>query len=453
MIEYLTRNGQFALMIIVWVIAGAVNSTLGIGVVALSVLLLKRKNMYAEMFSGFVLILFLSDSWKPYLAFAKDVKVFYLLLMAVFLLFDSKSFRHKNIFLLPFVPFFIWASFQIMRNPEFMVSVQKTLSYVLLILVVPSYLFKIFYDRGSAFIKDHVMLMSYLLLIGLVMFIIIPAEVTIVGRYQGLMGNPNGIGVFCTVLFMLFHTTTIKFPELFKKNEKLIIYTIIVITIFLSGSRNTILSIGIFLFFLRFYKISPLLGAVIFVLVTIIYTLIVSNLVEILSALGLAEIMRADTLESGSGRVHAWAWALQYINANTQNFFYGNGFGFDEWFFIQSGHILGPKYGHVGGVHNSYLALWLNTGIIGLALWAFGFFSAFSKVIPKTYIALPYLFAILFSATFEAWLMGSLNPYHSTFLFTLALLYTDYDKFADGANKEGQLPVTKFDKTDKPPSE
>jgi len=446
MIEYLKRNGQFVLMILSWVVCGAANINLGIAAVILSVILLKRKGMYAEMFSGFVLILFLSDSWKDYLWFAKDVKVFYLLLLTLFLLFDSKNFKFKNIYFLPFVPFFIWAALMITKNPEINVSIQKTLSYVLLILVVPSYLFKIFYEKGAAFIKDHVFLMTWLLLIGLVMFVIVPAEVSIVGRYQGLMGNPNGIGVFCTVLFMLFHATTIRFPELFKKNEKLIIYSIIVLTIILSGSRNSILSIGIFLFFLRFYKISPLLGAVIFVLVTIVYTLVVSNLVEILTAIGLAEVMRADTLESGSGRVHAWAWALQFINANTQNFFYGKGFGFDEWYFIQSNHILGPKYGHVGGVHNSYLALWLNTGLIGLILWAVGFFSAISKVIPKTYIALPYLFAIMFSATFEAWLMGSLNPYHITFLFTLSLLFTDYDKFAEGVGKDKDVPVTKFDK-------
>lgn len=433
MLEYLKRNGQFVTMILVWLAAGLVHSMAGIAVVSLSVLLLKRKGLYAELISGFILILVLSDSKQDWLHFARDVKIIYLVLLTLFFFFDRKEFRQQESFFPPFIPFIIWAAAQIMRSPEFATSMQKTLSYGLLFLIGPAYIIKIFYDKGTIFIKDHVFLMAFMLLSGIILFIIAKDQVLVGDRYSGVMGNPNAIGLFCTLFFMLIYCSIIKFPGLFTKNEQIILYVLIAISVLLSGSRNTIISIGLFLFFTRFYKISPLLGTAIVIISAILYQLVISNLTEILTALGLAEAMRADTLESGSGRLIAWAWAWKFINANLTNFFLGNGFGFDEYYFILSKPILN-KLGHIGGVHNSYLALWINTGLIGLILWFLAFLRTIIKAIPKAYTALPFLYAVLFSATFEAWLMGSLNPYTITFLFILCILYINTNSFADHKN-------------------
>lgn len=437
MLEYLKRNGQFAVMVLVWLAAGFVHSMAGVAVVTLSVLLLKKKGLYAELISGFILILVLSDSFKEGLRFAKDVKIIYLVLLTVFYFFDRKSFKKQDSFFPPFIPFFIWACIQIMNGPEFGTAVQKTLSYGLIFLIAPAYIIKIFTDKGTIFIKDHVFLMAYMLLSGLILFVVANDQVIVGDRYSGVMGNPNAIGLFCMLFFMLIYCAIIKFPGLFSRNELILVYGLIAASVLLSGSRNTILSIGIFLFFSRFYKLSPLLGTAIVILTAIVYQLVVSNLTEILTALGLAKAMRADTLESGSGRLVAWAWAWKFINADLRHFFLGMGFGFDEYYFIISHHILG-KLGHIGGVHNSYLALWINTGLIGLILWFIGFLKTIFKAIPKAYTALPFMYAVLFSAFFEAWLMGSLNPYTITFLFVLSIIYTSSNSFAD--HKSDPLP-------------
>jgi O-antigen ligase len=99
-------------------------------------------------------------------------------------------------------------------------------------------------------------------------------------------------------------------------------------------------------------------------------------------------------------------------------------------------------------VHNSFLALWLNTGIIGLILWIFAFLRTISKAMTRSYMTLPFFYAVLFSAFFEPWLMGSLNPYTITFLFALSLLYINSNLFADHnpepSNIEGEpLPLLK----------
>src|SRR6187399_2382828 len=94
--DFLKRNLQFVIMLLVWVAAGMVAIPAGIGIVALSVVLLKRKDMYAEMIVGFIFILVLSDSRQDQLEFAKKVKDIYLLLLTVFYIFDRKQFSFKN---------------------------------------------------------------------------------------------------------------------------------------------------------------------------------------------------------------------------------------------------------------------------------------------------------------------------------------------------------------------
>jgi O-antigen ligase len=439
MIEYLRRNGQFAVLIITWILAGMVAKELGILAVTISVILLKRKDMFPELISGFALLLVLSDSFLPSLTFAKDAKSVYLLLLAFIFLFNRKEFTFKLNFFIPFIPFFIWAALMLSRSPNLNESIPKTLSYILLFLVGPSYIMKIFHERGTAFIRDHVFLMSYMLLAGLIMFVVANEKVIIAERFTGVMGNPNGIGLFCTVFFLLFQSAVIKFPDLFTRNEKIVVYLLIALSVLLSGSRNTILSIGIFLFFTRFYKISPILGAGIVVAMAIVYQVVVSNLTEILQGLGLAKALRADTLESGSGRLVAWAFGWKFINSDISQFFLGRGFGFDEYLYIINKAALN-RLGHIGGVHNSYLALWINTGLVGLILWITGFVKIFIMAIKKSYTALPLAYAVLFSATFEAWLMGSLNPHMITLLFILTMISTDNSAFAG----QKSLPETEL---------
>ena len=122
-------------------------------------------------------------------------------------------------------------------------------------------------------------------------------------------------------------------------------------------------------------------------------------------------------------------FALNELNKNLYLFLCGSGFSYDEMLFYGNRHAL-SALGHQGGVHNTYLALWLNTGIIGLVLWAFGFLRNIFKAVTISYTALPLLYTVLFSAFFEAWLMGSLNPYHITMLLILTLTLTDKNEFA-----------------------
>jgi O-antigen ligase len=428
--EFLKRNIQFVAMLAIWIIVGWFAAPAALPVVALSVVLLKRKDMYAELIIGFIVILMLSDSRQYQLDFAKKVKDVYLILLTVFYFFDSKKFSSKNAFFIPFIPFLIWGAVVVLRSPQMMVTMQKTLSYALLFMITPAYFYKAYKDKGPIFLKDFVYLITTLFAIGLILIVVKYEFVYLAGRYNGILGNPNGIGIFSTLFFILLTCSVIKFKDLFSRNELIVIYSILMFSVILSGSRNTLMSIMIFLIFTKFYKLSYWYGFAAVIVAAFLYQVVFSNLPTILEALGLAKALRADTIESGSGRMVAWMFAWDRLNSDVKMFLMGGGFSFDEYIFYANRHAL-SILGHQGGVHNTYLALWLNTGIIGLVLWLTGFFRIIFQAVRVSFTAFPIMYAVLFSCTFEAWLMGSLNPYTIMLLFVLTLITTDSHTFKD----------------------
>jgi hypothetical protein len=56
----------------------------------------------------------------------------------------------------------------------------------------------------------------------------------------------------------------------------------------------------------------------------------------------------------------------------------------------------------------------------------------------RSRLALPFMYAVLFSTTFEAWLMGSLNPF--TIYWLLALQVIFYESIAP-AKEKSLVPV------------
>ena len=358
------------------------------------------------MFFGFLVILILSDSRTRELFFAADVKVFYIVLLSAFLFFDRKNFTSFNRLVFLFAPFFLISLFLIVAGENWLVSFQKYTSYLLMLIVVPNYVIKIYEEKGDRFLKDMVFLLSFVLLIGFVLRIVNPEFATMGGRYRGAFGNPNGVGVFCTLFFLLFSVIREYFPNLFTKVEYAYIYSAIIISILLCSSRNAILCILTFLLFTRMYKFSPYLGFLILGLMIIGYEIVFQNFESIIRYLGLGEYFRIQTLETGSGRNVAWSFAWKHIQ---DNFFLGKGFAYDETLFAKHTEEL-SMLGHQGNIHNSFLTLWINTGVIGLFFFLRGFLLSFLRGAKNSRIVFPVMFAVIFSANIESWLAGSLNP-------------------------------------------
>ncbi len=439
MLDFLKTNAQLVIMLLVWVFCGIINQFFAVGVVTVCVLLMKQKGMYKEMMIGFLFILIMGDNRQSEALYAATAKNIYIVLLALFYFLDRKSFNFRNDYFKPFIPFFIFAFFALSQAPmiNFNNSAMKTLSYVLLLSVVPALFIKCFRLYGPQFLKDVIYFYGCIFLTGVLLIPVMPDMVFLVGRYSGIYGNPNGIGIASTVLFLLIFITNKKFPGLLSANDQRLMYLLIVLAILLSVSRNTMVSLMIFLLFARFYEMSMLAGFVILLVAIMAYELINNNIVQIVNALGLGKYLRAEAIEDGSGRALAWHVAWKEIQTK---FYMGAGFAFDEWFFYENRHWLMQK-GHQGGVHNSWLAMWMNTGVIGLLLFVIGLLRSFAKAISRSPLSLPIMFAVLFSASFEAWLMGSLNPFHVVFVLLMTVILND-DQFSEEQEKTSIVPVS-----------
>ncbi|MCH8331858.1 MAG: O-antigen ligase family protein [Bacteroidetes bacterium] len=418
MVEYLRINYQFITMLFIWVIAGVFGGVAAYGIILLTMVLLKRREMYTELFLGFFFILILSDLRSDAFDFAVDIKKIYIAMLGIFLLLDSRQFYPFNKLYLPFALFFVEILVLTIFSEIWATSIQKSISYILIFLIVPNYVMRIYRDKGKTFLKDLIYFGAIILIIGLVLFVVKNDWVVLAGRYRGLLGNPNGLGLFTILYFLSFSIVKYFYRGLFDRNDLIMIYVAIAFSVILCGSRNAVFSILIYLFFERFYSISPYLSFVIMVTIAVTNQLITANLELIVRAVGLEEFLRVETIKGASGRVIAWDFALEHIK---DNLIFGKGFAYDEYLFGMNYQRL-SILGHEGGVHSTYLSFALNSGVIGVILFFSGLIYKFLETIKNTQVGLAVMLTVLFSITFESWLVASLNPFTIQFIIILTLL-------------------------------
>ena len=421
MLYYFRENIQLYLILFVWIIIGMISPILSYLIIPATLLLMYKKEMYEELLIGFLFILILSDSLEDSLVFAKNVKNIYVSLLAVFILFDSEKFQPINKLYSIFIPFFLFTFFTFsnsIQEPFVFASFQKTLSFAISFLVIPNFLIKIFRVNGELFFRRFIFFLIITLLAGIVLkYSAHNVAYLENGRYRGIFGNPNGVGIYSVLVFIAFFLLDDFFPRMFSRQERILFFVIIIYTIYLSGSRNAVIAILIFYFFQRFFSFSPFIGFIIFLFVLVLSEIISSNLVGIILALDLGDYFRIRTLEEGSGRYIAWDFAWKQIQ---QNFFIGKGFAYNEYYMRQNYHML-QKMGHQGGIHNSFLTFWMDQGLVGLIIYLRSYILMFVKAAKKTKYAFPIMFAISFTAFFESWLVGSLSAYAfmGMFIFTI----------------------------------
>lgn len=390
--------------------------------IPLTIYLMARKEMYEELFFGYFFILILSDNQSSErLEFAKSVKTIYISILSVIYFLRYKELKRENMLFVIFLPFvifsFITMSFSI-NDSYFFTSVQKTLSYLLSFLILPDLISRLFSEQRVAFLKKFIFFISVILLTGILLKYFAPDFALLSGdRFRGVFGGPNGLGVFCVLFFIVFFVFINYYNEMFSKQEIIFIFSIIIFSILFSGSRNALIAVFIFYLFQRFFGLSPFLGFIVFVIFLFLSEMISSNAVLIVNSFGLSDIFRVQTIEEGSGRFIAWAFAWKQIQ---HDFFIGRGFAYNEFYMRQNYGLL-LKLNHQGGIHNSFLTFWFDQGLIGLLFYLRSYILVFIKAAQKTKYAFPAMFAISFTAFFESWLVGSLSAFAfmGIFIFTI----------------------------------
>ena len=407
---------------IIVAITGAILPIVSYFLVPIIFVLFMVKGYHKEVLLFFYVILVFSDN--PDMFFAKKIKPLLIIIFALFAIKNSNLLAGNKIFK-SFAIFFSYTILLLLISPIFVKALQKNLSYILLFLIIPGYVTYLIDREGPKILLDMVNLSVLLMIIGLVLVPIFPNMVySHGGRLHGLLGNPNGLAMMCLfnfILFQLFKDTFSKMNILSRINNITII-SVIMLTLYLTGSRTSWLALLIFLFFRQFSGLSPTISLVMVLFIVLVYDYVFILGLTMIDQLGLGNQFRlegAQSIENASGRTIAWRYAWEEIQ---KNMFFGRGWSYDEYW------IFGPiqktlnLLNHQGGVHNVYLILWLNTGAVGLLLYLFSFIQLFFEAAKNSGLALPILFACLFVANFEPWLSASLNPYTIQFIICIAVI-------------------------------
>lgn len=421
MLAFVRGHWQLVLVMLVWLATGFYLQQAIYALLPLSVFFFKSRDLWPEVLFGMLIVLVISDMQKDMfymLNVFKTGKNLYIVAVALILLVETRRFAPLSGVFTVFLPFFMYSVFPLVFSTNLFMSVQKTLSYALMYLVVPNFVLYCYRRQGWEFFRNLIFFMVLILLFGFVLQAMSPKYSHVMGRFRGMFGNPNGMAIYCYLLLMLAAVVNAVNPKLFHWRERVVIFGFILYFLVMSGSRASLASAAIFIIFHRFFAYSALLGFVGLVAMILAVEVVSSNLEAIIIALGLQEYFRLETLEEGSGRYFAWDFAWGHIQ---KYFVFGGGFANDETI-MRRYRLYLESQGHQGGVHNTYLSMWLNMGIVGLLIFLRSLFLLFYKASKLVPMSQAIMFSVFFSLMYESWLIGSLNPYTIVLLMIMTVV-------------------------------
>ncbi len=420
MINFILQDKKLFFPLLLWLIAGIISPWLAMVIIPLHILKIDKVDDDAKliMLLGFWFILILSDSYQAPLRFAGTVKPIVLLTLS-YIIYRTRPVTNSAPFYSSFILFFIISIYCWFDSPYQAISFQKTLSYFLLLLIIPPLTNELLATHRDRFLINLIVLGATTLGIGLALRILAPDIVLFMGdRYSGIFGNPNGLGMFSFLFLGLFHTIQTYHKHLFPKHFTWVVYGMIALSLYMCGSRGGIFASALFLIGSKIFQSSKLLGLLAMSSILIAYQISMNNLEALITTFNLQSYFRLETLESGSGRQIAWDFALKNIQ---NHYWFGRGMGFAEQLMHESQDYF-SKLGHVGNVHNSYLTMWLDTGLLGLMAFIYAWGKHFINAFQFSPLAGALFFGVVFSSNVESWLAGSLNPFTIQLIITLALL-------------------------------
>lgn len=449
MIELYKNHKNTIFIFLAWLIIGKLGGTIvGIGASLIALIYFWNRNEFLLVFFGlFILSVFAAGSTFPFAKVARNV---YMLATCVLMLVNN---LHKviavDVFYRKLGLFFVFSLPILLLSPTIIVSLQKNISFILLYICIPPLFLSVVQHNKKDFVQLLFLLLFAVFAGGLFLYVINPSAVLRVSRYKGLFGNPNEMGLFC-LMSMIFVMTIKKMmsagEEIVENRLYIVMYVLIFINLFLCGFRGCLLGFIVFflIWFLRLKWISSLF---LFTFVGLSYGLILENIAPIVQTLGFGEYMRLDSLDMAGGRIYGWTFAWEEIQ---KNMLFGKGWVYDEYIFkIHASEL--EKLNHQGGVHNSFLGIWLNTGLIGLGLFLIGIVRLFMKASSVNRIAIPAFFSFCTTAFFEPWMQSSLTitsvmmvMFLTIVIFAPEIFYEDYideSGYLNGKNEILNEPV------------
>ena len=423
----LTYNAELLIILLVTVAAGFGGALLGTAVTLIITLLIVKAEKWSLLLVFFFAILTFSDSRLGLFSFSAMVKPMLTLLLGLLALFFYSKSTGAPRLLRSFAPFILCAAYGLIYSPMLEVSAQKALSYAMIIILVPLFAYMAYKKDKLRFLENIVFFLMIIMGVGLLLSRIFPEEMYLVGRYRGLLGNPNGLGLFITNGFLFYQLIIQKSPSLFTLNFRRVFMTLIFISLFMSGSRQSIMVVLIFYSMSHIFKYSNWLGFISFLLLAFGFEFLIGQIPIVTKLLGLDKTLRVEDIEqikAGSGRAISWAFAWKEVQID---YFAAKGLNYTTYLF-QYWREEFRALNHMGNAHNSYLTVWLDTGVQGFTALFGGVIYQFTRLSKSNHTALPILCALFFSFMYESWFASSLNPYTIIVFLIISTMYIVEDE-------------------------
>lgn len=330
--------------------------------------------------------------------------------------------------------FILYAFLSSFYSPYPILTLERTATTLALYIAVFWIIWKYAYIEGPEKVVHIILQVMWLVLTaGYLMIFISPHRAFPFGRFAGIFGNPNGLGVISAIILPLSLWQALET----RKKSAAFLFLIMLAGLFLSAARGSlnaaIIGLGYFIY-AHSKKYKPLI-----LFFSIAFALISVWVIETILKEFFLTYVRVETLSIGGGRFEAWPVTLNLIR---ENLFFGYGFGVEDKIFGLK-HIV--FYIHSGVyVHNSYLGIMLQLGIIGFIMFFTPLFillfkELFSKQDSDTallrYALRASLISGLICAIFESWIYAVGNGQVFPFWIIIMLLVS-YRYRGKGQSKE-----------------
>jgi O-antigen ligase len=411
--------------VLVIVISGILGGFILAGATSVFIILLKSgtKRLYFIL-TLILFTFFLADNYDGILSFAQNLR-FVILGLSVFILLKHNLFQNnKGTLLIGFTIYTFVITF--IFSPLGFSAIIRSLGYIVVALVIFK-LLNLLLDRDRKKTIDLILSIFFLyIFLNIIVFIFpIYGGISNEGRFSGLMGNPNGLGLLGAFSYVLIRWIGLNEMTTYSKRSLLIFKVLLFLIIILTGSRTAMLAVIAFELILRVYQ-NKLLLIVSLLSLTFVGIILNSAVFEdLIMSLGLIDYIRIDTLETASGRTEVWEVA--YVEFLRQPLF-GKGLLYDDYF-IQDYSL--KRFGENNArnwnkVWSSYLSLALDVGIIGILLFGQFWYRLFKASTDKLF-GLAFIVMILITAVTESWMAASLNPFMLV-VFLIWALQTNHGK-------------------------
>lgn len=369
--------------------------------------ILKKKNITEFLLVMTLITFLLADNFKGPLSFFQNLRFTIVLLNLVYLLKFNLLKNNYGNYMLPFAILSLIIS--VFFSP---VGIQAYLR-VIGFWIVPMIIFKLIstlYKKNRQKTTELLILIfSLFLVLNLILFFVPIMDVFLKGRFKGLVGNPNGLGLIMMFIFGLLQLIQERNETSLTGLLFLILKTLCIFLILTTGSRTALISTLVFIIFNKFLQNTAILIFSLIVLALLSYLISISSLLTLISYLGLETQLRLDSFSDASGRTEVWIVAWEEIK---NSFWFGRGLLYDAYYIKEYvTNYFGSTYPrHWAGIWNSYISLLLDVGFVGTLTYLIFWIKIFKKS-KFLNISLAFIVMCFLSGITESWMAASMNPF------------------------------------------